>query len=308
MAAITMPRSRRGATQSVETFWGYLFIAAPLLGFLIFSAGPLIASVVLSFFSWDLLRAPRFVGVENWQRLFWEDPLVWKAMGNTAFLLLGIPISLLLAVFLASLMNQPVPGRQAFRVIYYLPTVLPVAALALLWLWLLNPDYGLFNNTLRALGLPVEWTRLNWWQDRALVKPALIIMSIWRGVGYQALVYVAALQSVPRQLYEAAEIDGANNWQKFWSVTWPILTPTTFFLLITALIGGFQIFVEPAIMTNGGPANESLTMVMLIWRAGFRDFSMGYAAAQAWLLGVIIMAITILNFVLARRWVFTENQ
>ncbi|MCE7985954.1 MAG: sugar ABC transporter permease [Caldilinea sp. CFX5] len=307
MAAITTPRPRRSATQSIDTFWGYLFIAAPLLGFLIFSAGPLIASVVLSFFSWDLLRPPRWVGLENWQELFLEDPLVWKAMGNTAFLLLGIPISLLLAVFLASLMNQPVPGRQAFRVIYYLPTVLPVAALALLWLWLLNPDYGLVNNTLRALGLPVEWTRLNWWQDRALVKPALIIMGIWRGVGYQALVYVAALQSVPRQLYEAAEMDGANNWHKFWAVTWPILTPTTFFLLITALIGGFQIFVEPAIMTNGGPANESLTMVMLIWRSGFRDFSMGYAAAQAWLLGVIIMAITILNFVLARRWVFTEN-
>ena len=307
MAALTTARSRKGTIQPIETFWGYLFIAAPLLGFLIFSAGPLIASVVLSFFSWDLLRAPRWVGLANWQELFLEDPLVWKAMGNTAFLLLGIPISLLLAVFLASLMNQPVPGRQAFRVIYYLPTVLPVAALALLWLWLLNPDYGLVNNTLRAFGLPVEWTRLNWWQDRALVKPALIIMGIWRGVGYQALVYVAALQSVPRQLYEAAEIDGANNWHKFWSVTWPILTPTTFFLLITALLGGFQIFVEPAIMTNGGPANESLTMVMLIWRNGFRDFSMGYASAQAWLLGVIIMAITILNFFLARRWVFTEN-
>lgn len=306
MAAITTPRPR--PPRSIETFWGYLFIAAPLLGFLIFSAGPLIASIVLSFFKWDLLTPPRWTGLENWRRLLFEDPLVWKAMGNTAFLLLGIPISLLLALFLASLMNQPIPGRQAFRVIYYLPTVLPLAALALLWLWVLNPDYGLLNNTLRALGLPVEWTRLNWWQDRTLVKPAFIIMGIWRGVGYQALVYVAALQSVPRQLYEAAEMDGANAWHKFWAVTWPILTPTTFFLLITALIGGFQIFVEPAIMTNGGPANASLTMVMLIWRSGFRDFAMGYAAAEAWLLGVIIMAITIFNFLLARRWVFTETE
>ena len=308
MAAITTARPRTRATPSIETVWGYLFIAAPLLGFLIFSAGPLVASIVLSFFEWDLLRPARGVGLENWQRLLFEDPLVWKAMGNTAFLLLGIPLSLILAIFLASLMNQPIPGKQVFRVIYYLPTVLPLAALALLWLWVLNPDYGLLNNTLRALGLPVEWTRLNWWQDRTLVKPAFIIMGIWRGVGYQALVYVAALQSVPRQLYEAAEMDGANAWHKFWAVTWPILTPTTFFLLITALIGGFQIFVEPAIMTNGGPANESLTMVMLIWRRGFRDFAMGYAAAQAWLLGVIIMVITIMNFLLARRWVFTETE
>lgn len=308
MAAITTARPRARTTPSLETFWGYLFIAAPLLGFLIFSAGPLVASIVLSFFEWDLLRPPHWVGLENWQRLLFTDPLVWKAMGNTAFLLLGIPISLLLAIFLASLMNQPIPGKQVFRVIYYLPTVLPLAALALLWLWVLNPDYGLLNNTLRAIGLPVEWTRLNWWQDRTLVKPAFIIMGIWRGVGYQSLVYVAALQSVPRTLYEAAEMDGANAWHKFWAVTWPILTPTTFFLLITALIGGFQIFVEPAIMTSGGPANESLTMVMLIWRRGFRDFAMGYAAAQAWLLGVIIMAITIMNFLLARRWVFTENE
>lgn len=308
MAAISLNRTRRGSSEQMEAFWGYLFIAAPLLGFLIFGAGPLIASLVLSFFQWDLLRSPEWVGLGNWQRAFFDDPLIWRALGNTAFLLLGIPISLLVALLLASLMNLEVPGRNLFRVIYYLPTVLPLAALALLWLWVLNPDYGLFNNALRALGLPVEWTQLNWWQNQALVKPAFIIMGIWRGVGYQALVYVAALQGVPRQLYEAAEIDGANSWDKLWAVTWPALTPTTFFLLITALIGGFQIFVEPAIMTNGGPANASLTMVMLIWRNAFRDFAMGYASAQAWLLGVIIMAITIVNFLLARRWVFSETE
>ncbi|MEN4098570.1 MAG: sugar ABC transporter permease, partial [Anaerolineaceae bacterium] len=141
-----------------------------------------------------------------------------------------------------------------------------------------------------------------------LVKPAFIIMGIWRGVGYQSLVYLAGLQSVPRQLYEAAEIDGANGWQKFRHVTWPLLTPTTFFLVVTSLIGGFQVFVEPNIMTAGGPANASLTMVMVIWRKAFRDFGMGYASAQAWLLGVIIMTITILNFLLARRWVFTDRE
>ena len=301
------PRPGMNRSQRIDALWGYLFIAAPLLGFLIFSAGPLIASFVLSFFRWDLFSSPKFIGLDNWRKLIFDDPIVWKAMGNTAFLLLGIPISLAFAVFLASLMNQPIPGNQSFRVIYYMPTVLPIAALALLWLWVLNPDYGLFNNSLRAIGLPAAWTRLNWWQNQALVKPAFIIMGVWRGVGYQAIVYLAALQSIPRQLYEAAEIDGANAWNKFWAVTWPALTPTTFFLLVTGMIGGFQIFVEPAIMTNGGPANASITMVMLIWKKAFRDFSMGYASAQAWLLGIIIMAITILNFILARRWVFSES-
>ncbi|MCI0394969.1 MAG: sugar ABC transporter permease [Chloroflexi bacterium] len=308
MAAVALPRSRLSRGQQIDAVWGYLFVAAPLLGFLIFAAGPLVASLFLSFTEWNLLSDPEWVGLENWRKLLFDDPIVWQAMGNTAFLLLGIPISMAIALFLASMMNQPVPGSHVFRVIYYMPTVLTIAALSLLWLWVLNPDYGLFNNGLRSLGMPAAWTRLNWWQDRNLVKPAFIIMGIWRGVGYQALVYLAALQGVQRTLYEAAEIDGANAWQKFWAVTWPALTPTTFFLLITALIGGFQIFVEPAIMTNGGPANASITMVMLIWKKAFRDFAMGYASAQAWLLGVIIMTITIANFLLARRWVFTEQE
>jgi multiple sugar transport system permease protein len=336
MTTVTSTHTKPGRLQQIDAIWGYLFIAAPLLGFIIFAAGPLIASMVLSFFKWDLLTKPKWVGLDNWVKVVgfkvqpevyqtalesgksWleaisvyfkpNDPIVWKAMGNTAFLLLGIPISLALAILIASLMNQPLPGRQAFRVIYYMPTVLPLAALALLWLWVLNPDYGLFNNSLRSLGVPAAWTRLNWWQNQSLVKPAFIIMGIWRGVGYQALVYLAALQGVPRQLYEAAEIDGANAWHKFWGVTWPMLSPTTFFLLITSFIGGFQIFVEPAIMTNGGPANASITMVMLIWKKAFRDFAMGYASAEAWLLGIIIMTITIINFILARRWVFTETS
>ncbi|MEN4043061.1 MAG: sugar ABC transporter permease [Anaerolineaceae bacterium] len=308
MIRIRQRQPKSGRLERIDAVWGYLFIAAPLLGFLIFAAGPLVASIGLSFTDWDLFTPPRFVGFANWNNLVFEDPLVWTAMGNTAFLLLGIPISMMMALFLASLMNRPLPGGQSFRVIYYLPTVLPLAALALLWLWVLNPDYGLLNNTLQSLGVPVEWTRLNWWQNRTLVKPAFIIMGIWRGVGYQSLVYLAGLQSVPRQLYEAAEIDGANGWQKFRHVTWPLLTPTTFFLVVTSLIGGFQVFVEPNIMTAGGPANASLTMVMVIWRKAFRDFGMGYASAQAWLLGVIIMTITILNFLLARRWVFTDRE
>jgi multiple sugar transport system permease protein len=300
-------RGGQGKMQQIEAIWGYLFIAAPLLGFLIFAAGPLVASLVLSFMRWDLLTPARWAGFANWQRVFFNDPLVWTAMYNTTFMLLGIPLSIMLALFIASLMNQTSKGRQIFSVIYYLPNILPIAALALIWLWIFNPDFGLLNYGLRSLGVPPEWTRINWLQNRDTVKPALIIMGIWGGLGFQALIYLAGLQGVPRHLYEAAEIDGAGNWAKFWNVTWPALTPTTFFLLVTSLIGGFQIFVQPYIMTNGGPYNASLTIVMLVWRNGFRDLNMGYASSQAWLIGIVIMVITIINFVLARRWVFYEE-
>jgi multiple sugar transport system permease protein len=170
----------------------------------------------------------------------------------------------------------------------------------LIWLWIFNPDFGLLNY---ALG-----TRINWLQNADMVKPSLIIMGIWGGLGYQMLIYLAGLQGVPRQLYEAAEIDGANTWQKFRFVTWPSLTPTTFFLLITSMIGGFQNFVQPFIMTQGGPGRASTTVVMSIYDNAFRDLQMGYASTQAWLLGAIIMLITVINFSLARRWVFYEND
>lgn len=310
MNASTVEPVARSSNESrlsrIDTFWGYLFIAAPLLGFIIFAAGPLVASLVLGFMRWDALRSPRWTGLDNWREMLFGDPLVWTAMYNTAFLLLGVPISLALALVVSLLMNQSVFGARAFRVIYYLPNILPLAALALIWLWIFNPDFGLLNYSLRTLGLPVEWTRINWLQDRQTVKPALIIMGVWAGLGFQALIYLAALQGVRRDLYEAAEVDGAGLWAKFWGVTWPALTPTTFFLLVTSLIGGFQTFVQPYIMTRGGPQYASTTLVMLIWQNAFRDLQMGYASAQAWLVGVVIIAITALNFALARRWVFYE--
>jgi multiple sugar transport system permease protein len=301
------PERRGRRLEQIDAVWGYLFIAAPIIGFLVFAAGPLLASIVLTFMRWDLFSAPRWIGLDNWQKAFFSDPLVWTAMYNTAYLLLAVPISMAVAFFLATLMNQRVLGRNIFRVIYYLPNILPIAAVALIWLWIFNPDYGLLNYTLRSLGVPADWTRINWLQNRATVKPALIIMGVWGGLGFQALIYLAGLQGVPRQLYEAAEIDGAGAWAKFWNVTWPALTPTTFFLLVTSLAGGFQTFVQPYIMTNGGPYNASLTIVMLVWRNAFRDLNMGYASAQAWLVGSVIIVITTINFVLARRWVFYEE-
>lgn len=376
-ASAKQERSRLGRNEAI---WGYLFIAAPLIGFLIFAAGPLIISLFLSFTNYDLFTSPRWAGLSNWQqalsltlaevpqrldeetgeRIFrcgrtdvpasqvpelegtyderlrqeitcsplygrpreslpsgyspWfefmisersyvvgaTDPILWQGMFNTVFLMLGIPISLAISLGLAMALNQGIYFTNFFRLIYYMPTILPIAATALIWLWIFNPDFGLLNY---ALG-----TRINWLQNADMVKPSLIIMGIWGGLGYQMLIYLAGLQGVPRQLYEAAEIDGANTWQKFRFVTWPSLTPTTFFLLITSMIGGFQNFVQPFIMTQGGPGRASTTVVMSIYDNAFRDLQMGYASTQAWLLGAIIMLITVINFSLARRWVFYETD
>lgn len=365
-----------------ETVWGYAFVVAPLLGFFIFVAGPLVASLAISFSDWNLLSAPRWVGLQNWQEvlglsfhhvppLFDEatgerlyscgreevpssqvselegtpdrrgrpitcepafqemrdllpnrysstaefrafgqtyvigarDDVMWQAMYNTFYLLLGVPIATAISLFLALLLNQKIRGTGFFSALFYLPSILPIAAVALIWLWIYNPDYGLLNYFLGLVGVPP----VSWLQNPATVKPALIVMGVWGGVGFGVIVYLAGLQSISRELYEAAAIDGAGVWQKFRAITWPSLTPITFFLFVTGLIGSLQVFVQPYIMTNGGPYNTSRTMVMLIWQNGFSDLDMGYASAQAWLLGIIIMLVTILNFVLARRWVFYQE-
>ncbi len=373
-----------GSVRRSEMLWGYLFVAAPIIGFLLFGAVPLMGSLVLGFSEWDLSGDPEWVGTENYGALLtlsavplpreldpetgdpmyrcgrervpesrlgeflgqtdprtrapysceprfvrtsdvlpkghqeWFqfglfgqqyivgaiDPVFWKSLYNTSFLLLAIPISLAIALVFAMAMNQGIPGSRFFRTIYYIPVILPIAALALIWLWIFNPDYGLLNYFLGELGLP---SNTNWLGDAVLVKPALIIMLIWRGLGYQILIYLAGLQGIPRHLHEAAQIDGANAWQRFRAVTWPALSPTTFFLIITSMIGTFQIFQEPYLMTQGGPFFESTTPVMVIQQNAFRDTQMGYASAQAWILGLVILAITFINFYFSRRWVNYES-
>lgn len=382
--AASSPRRGGGKLQRSEMIWGYIFVAAPILGFLLFGAIPLMGSLLLGFTRWDMTGDPAWVGTSNYARLLtlsvnelqreidpetgeqmfrcgrervpesqvaalleqvdpitrspyicearfqraglalpegyqeWFqtslfgrqiivgaiDPIFWKSIFNSFFLLLAIPISLVIAIIFALALNQGLFGSRILRTIFYTPVILPIAALALIWLWIFNPDYGLLNYFLGLLGLD---SRINWLGDPVLVKPALIIMLIWRGLGYQILIYLAGLQNVPRQQLEAAQIDGANMWQRFRYVTWPSLTPTTFFLVITSMIGTFQIFQEPFLMTEGGPYFESTTPVMVIQQNAFRDTQMGYASAQAWILGLIIIAFTALNFYFSRRWVNYES-
>jgi multiple sugar transport system permease protein len=290
-----------------EALWGYLFVAPLFLGFLIFLGGPLLASLALTFVKWDILSPPQWVGLANYAELA-RDPIVGKAFYNTVFLMLGIPAGMLLSLLLALAMNQPIRGIGAFRVIYFLPVISSVAAVALLWRWIYNPQFGLLNYLLALVGIPgPDWLGSPMW-----AKPALMIMGVWGGLGLNMILYLAALQSVPAQLYEAATLDGAGPWQRFRHVTWPMITPTTFFITITSIIGSFQAFAQIHLLTRGngpgavggGPHWATTTVIYYLWQQAFSYYRMGYAAALAWVLAAVILLITALQFAASRRWVF----
>nr|WP_231631408.1 sugar ABC transporter permease [Halolactibacillus sp. JCM 19043] len=221
-----------------------------------------------------------------------------KSLFNTFFMMLGIPIGLLLSLLLAMGLNRKIPGTTAFRVIYYIPVVSSLAAISVLWQWAYNGDYGLVNQFLDLIGIDGP----NWLQNKDTVKPALIIMTVWKGLGYSMLLYLAALQSVPKMYYESADLDGANKFKKFIHITWPMVKPVTFFLVITNIINGAQMFTEINIMTpTGGPEFSSATVVFYIWRKAFDNLQMGYASAMSVVLGAIIFIVTLIQFKLNDR-------
>lgn len=275
-----------------EKIYGFLFILPPLLGLLIFTLYPMIYSIYGSFTDWDGLGQMNLIGLSNFKDL-WTDELFHKALFNTLFMMLGIPIGILLALLLALGLNRGVPGTTAFRVIYYVPVISSLAAVSIMWNWAYNGDYGLVNQFLDLFGISGP----NWMANKYTVKPALIIMAVWKGVGYTMLLYLAALQSVSRSYYEAAELDGANGFQAFWHITWPMVRPVTFFIIVTNIIGGSQIFTEMNIMTpTGGPEYSSASVVFYIWQKAFGNFQMGYASAMAVVLGAFIFVVTLIQF------------
>jgi multiple sugar transport system permease protein len=294
------PKSRGLTRAQEEAVWGYAFIAIPLLGFLVFAAGPMIASFYLSFTEYEVLSPPVWIGLENYQRLFTGDIFVGKTMWNTVFYMIGIPIGMALSLMLALALNQKLRFEGFFRTVYFLPSVCSIVALALLWKWIYNSDFGLINGYLAMLGVtdPPKWL-----DSPAMVKPSLVIMGIWGGLGYNMVLFLAALQGVPKHLYEAAELDGANWWQTFRNVTWPMISPTTFFVAVMGVIGGFQNFDQIWIMTRGGPEYGSATYMVHLYQNGFQYFKMGYASAMAWALAGIIMLITWFQFSASKRWV-----
>lgn len=282
-----------------ETIAAYSFLMPNMLGFLIFTSIPVLASLVLSFMEWDLLTPAKFVGFKNFVVLF-NDPLFWYYSWNTVYLMLAIPLGMAGSLLLALAMNQKLKGIVFFRTVYFLPTLCSGVAIYMLWRLIYNPEFGILNGFISGFGdfIGISLKGPQWLQDEAWAKPALIIMGVWQTVGgYNMILYLAALQGVPRDLYDAAEVDGANSWQKFWAVTWPQISPTTFFIAIMGVIGGFQAGFDPAyIMTGGGPNGSTTTIIYHIYNNAFKWHNMGDAAAAAWVLFVIVFIFTILQW------------
>ena len=294
-------QARRRSLLWREAVDGWLFILPWLLGFVCFTAGPMIASAVLSFTEWKILKPPELVGLRNFATLA-RDPMFRLSLSNTVYYtFLGVPIYLAASLAMALLLNMRVRGTAFYRTIYYLPSLTPAVANALLWVWILNPDFGLANVFLSWLGLPPQ----KWLFDAQLAKPCFIVMGLW-GTGRQMVVFLAGLQGIPPELHEAAGIDGAGSWQRFWHVTLAMISPTVFFNLVTSIIGSFQVFTTAYVATQGGPQNSTLFLLLYIYRNAFEYFKMGYASALAWVLFVMVLILTLIQFKFAHRFVYYE--
>jgi len=297
MTATSQARAAIGAiparsTQARRrTMIGYIFIGPFILGFLFWFLIPMLTAVWLTFQEWNLIGQPQYVGARNIQRLF-TDKLFYQSLKVTAiYSFSAVPLGLVLAFLVALLMNSKVKGITVFRVIYYLPSIVPAVANAVLWAWLLNSEFGLINVLLRYVGLP----KVLWLQDPAWAIPALVLMHLW-GIGGSMVIYLAGLQGIPDVYYEAAEIDGAGSLRKLWHVTIPLMSPVIFFNLVMGIIGSFQVFTPGYLLTDGGPSNATLFYVLYLYRNAFQYLEMGYAAALAWVLFIIIVIMTAFVF------------
>jgi multiple sugar transport system permease protein len=283
-----------------EAVWGYAFLLPNIIGFLIFTALAVVAAFGLSLTEWDLLTPPKFIGLANFQKLLTNDPVFRQVMANTLYFVAGVvPLDIICSLLLALLLNRPIRYMVIYRAIYFVPVVTSLIAVAMVWQWLYHSEVGLVNYALNLVGLP----RVNWLGSTEWAMPAVIFMSVWKAMGYYGVIFLAGLQGIPTHLYEAASIDGANGWQRFWRITLPLLTPTLFFVLVISIIQAFQVFGQIFIMTRGGPGNATNTIVYFIYNNGFVWFRMGYAAAASWILFAVIFAITALQMWWQRRWV-----
>ena len=280
----------------------FAFLLPNGLGFLVFTLLPIVASLLISFFDWPISSAPRFAGLANYARLFGQDPVFVQALANTLlFVIVYVPANVVVSVGLATWLTGRVKGAQVFRVLLFLPVVTPMVANAIVWTLIYAPN-GILDWFLQAVHLPTA----NWLGSDHWAMPAIITMSVWAGFGYNMLVFTAGLKAIPRDMYDAAVVDGASNWQQFRRVTLPLLSPTLFFGVVLTLITSFQVFTQPYVLTSGGPGNSSMTLVLYLFNSGFQNFRMGYASAVAWVLFVVIMAVTAAQFLLQRKWVHYE--
>lgn len=307
--AVSTSKNRKSLSlERKESVWGYVFVSPWIVGFLVFTLGPLLFSLYASFTNYDITSRMEWVGLQNYDTMFNHDALFWKSLQNTLFYVaLNVPLTTIGSLLLAVALNQKIPGMRYFRTIFYLPSVLSGVAVFILWMMLLNPTSGLVNVALSWFGIEGP----AWMVDPAWTKPAVILMKLW-AVGGGMLLYLASLQGVPEQLYEAAEIDGAGALRKFWHITVPMITPVLFFELITHFISGFQIFQEGYVMAQdqnspGSPMNSLLFYNLHMFLKAFRVYEMGYASAMAWFLFAIVMVLTAINMAMSKFWVHYEG-
>lgn len=295
--------TRRRTGRRLRSLEGYLYIGPWLLGFLIFTLGPFLFSFYLSFTHWELIGSPQWAGLSNYARLLVDKKFVKSLYNTFYYAFFSVPLGLIVSFMLALLLNQEVIGRAMFRTLFYVPAITPAVASALLWMWMLQPQFGLINMGLEVLGIQGP----NWLGNTRWVKPAIILMSLW-GVGQTVIIFLAGLQSVPETLYDSAEVDGANAFHKFRYVTVPMMTPTIFFNFVMGVIASMQVFTQAYVLTEGGPGNASLFYVLYLYLTAFRWFNMSYGSVLAWVLFFIILILTLIQFQLSNQWVYYEGK
>jgi multiple sugar transport system permease protein len=286
-----------------ESLMGYLFLSPWILGFVVFLAGPMIASFYLSFTQYKVIKAPLWVGLANYQRMFTDELFYHSLKVTVVYTAISVPLGIAAALGVAVLLNQKIVASGLFRTIFYLPSIISGVAVAIVFAWIFNFRFGILNYLLSLVGIPGP----NWLGSPRWALWAFVLMSLW-GIGGNVVIFLAALQGVPQSLYEAAEIDGAGSWQRFWSITLPMISPALLFVFIMGVIGTFQTFTQSYIMTGGGPANATLFYLLYLYKNAFNWFEMGYASAMAWILFLIIMACTLILLRSSTLWVHYEGS
>ncbi|MDI6453116.1 carbohydrate ABC transporter permease [Peloplasma aerotolerans] len=291
-----------------ENRMGYLFVSPWLFGLIIFGAFPILASFYISFTTYNMISLPRFIGFENYRILFTNDNLFWQSLYNTFYhVVIAIPLGIVVGVALALLLNNKIRGMSAFRTLFYLPNVVSIVAMSLLWLWLFQPSFGLINEVLAPIYRLLNMEPLRWHQAASTSKMTLIIMGLWTAGG-SMVIYLAQMQDIPTSLYESAEVDGANWIKKTFYITLPLMTPSIFFNFIMGLIGGFQVFTIAYIMTSGGPSRSTYYYAYYLFDKMMVDRAMGMASAMAWILLVIVLIITVLALRLNKYVVYLGDE
>jgi multiple sugar transport system permease protein len=294
--AVFPAHHRRRISREAVAAWS--FLTPNLVGFLVFVVGPVVASFILSFTRYDLLTPPKFIGLRNYATLLLHDPLMWQSLGNTLYYsALTIPTGIVISLALALALNQGLRGTIIYRTLYFLPVVTSAVAIAFIWKWLYNPDYGLLNWVLSLFNS----TGPDWLNDPNWAMPSIGVAAAWKGMGYNMVIFLAGLQAIPAHLYEAAKIDGASTWKRFVHITLPLLSPSLFFVAVISVIGSFQVFDQVYVMTGGGPNNATLVYNYYLWQNTFQYFKMGYASAMAYVLFALIFVVTLIQFRLLNR-------